>query len=485
MDFETEEFESIPLPDQVPSSSSTQTKGLSFLEQETQSETLAPNHSKSRTIQALLNQNQDLTSRLSVTLKKNVELEQRLENSDDQFQGLKVKFESTYDQTVIFKEKNKHLEGQISQLLEETHKQDNKFSELYNAYQEKISYIQKLSYRVHRFLKYRSRIRSYIRPLLNQLKTDLANQRSQLSTATQKILEQEQTILNLKTKIQESVDHIQQQAKTFEIDQAELVSYHEGRFQAITTDNEKLTASLMESMSLNRDQKVQLEALRENEVELTNKSIYFERMYTDLKAEFDTTVASSQETQSQDAQRIKKLESHAQQLSEKLNETIQYAQSLYNEHIALNDQHSSLQILFQENLSKAEDYKKRLLSLEQMNKELSQSLLENRKKNDALEEKLAKTQEDFKRKLESFQYRFQKPNSDLSVTKAVPQAGQKELLHKIQNLLSEIQTGHSGMEATLNSQSIPVSQANTNELLSEGGEIGQSIPSSAFTSEPK
>jgi chromosome segregation ATPase len=465
MDFETEEFESIPLPDQVPSP----TKNLDFLE--TRSSTIESNelHSaptKSRTVQTLLNQNQDLSSRLTVALKKNIELEQRLEENEDHLRLIKNKLETTSEQNILLKEKSNHFESQISQLRIEAQKQDAKFAELYNAYQEKIGYIQKLSYRLHRFLKYRTRIRGYIRPLINRLKIQTEEFKNYYIKATEKINEQEKQIQSLKIKVQEALDHIQKQTQTFEEDQAELVRYHESRYQNVVSQNENLTIQIEESRKALEATKKELERYKENEAELSNKSIYFERVYTDLKAEYDSLKIKYTEESLRDSQRIKVLESHTLQLSEKLNETIQYAQNLYNDHTALNDQYSSLQILLQENLNKIEDYKKRLGSLEQMNRELSQSLLEYRKKNDALEEKLQKTEDDFKRKLESFQHRFQKP-SDLA--RAIPGVGQKELLNKIQNLLSEIQTGKN--ESPSHNSLAP-------ELISEHGEISQSYKSS-------
>ncbi len=473
MDFETEEFESIPLPDQVPNHTTTSTrspkqtpsqplqKNIDFIEDVSSHIDSSIGSSKSRTVQTLMNQNQDLSSRLSVALKKNIELEQRLEESEDHFRHLKNKFESSAEQNQLLKDKINHFEGQISQLLNENQTQDLKFSELYNAYQEKIEYIKKLSYRLHRFLKYRTHIRGYIRPFINRLKIEGQEYKSYYIKASEKIQEQEILIQNLKQRVQEAIEHIQKQAQTFEQDQAELVSYHEERYQAVCQENEKLSQQYTEKAELSLELNKEVEALKEQEVELTNKAIYFERIYTDLKAEHDLLKSKSETTQAQDSNRIKQLEGHTQQLSEKLNETIQYAQNLYNDHNALNDQYASLQILFQENLNKNEDYKKRLLSLEQMNKELSQSLLENRKKNETLEEKLSKTEDDFKRKLESFQHRFQKP-TDLA--RAIPAVGQKELLNKIQNLLSEIQTGKQDTHA----------ETISNELISEHGDIGQS-----------
>jgi hypothetical protein len=141
------------------------------------------------------------------------------------------------------------------------------------------------------------------------------------------------------------------------------------------------------------------------------------------------------------------------------------------ENRALNDQYQSLQIIYQDCLHKTEELKRMNQAQDQINKELSQTMIEQRKKSENLEQKMAEIEEDFKRKLQSFQARFQKNEAPIAAATINP-AGQKELLSKIQNLLSEIQTGHSQItELDFKEEEKP--QDKPEQLISEFGDIDQ------------
>jgi chromosome segregation ATPase len=455
-----DEFESIPLPNQLPRSSSFQAP-VSNAESST---------IKSRTVQTLLSQNQDLMARLTVALKRNIELEQKVESQEDIYHSLSGQYDILKDQSNVTLEKNKHLEFENQKLYDQSTAIEKRFAELYAAYQSKVDYIQKLSYRLHRFIQYRKRIKGYVRPLITHLKAEVVDLKNQILVLNEQGIKQLEFINDLKKKYSDAIDRIQAINTQFDKTQMDLTQYHEVRYQGISSELETLKIEAEALRTHNIDLKNKVENLTENEASLSNKSIFFERKYSDLKNEFEQISQEFIQQKTLDNTQLTRFELQLKDLKAQVTKTSEERNALANENRTLNDQLQSLQLIYQDNLTKIEDLEKKYTAQDQINKELSQSLLESRKKSEHLEEKLVLAEEEFKRKLQAFQVRFNKvPTEPLSIIQAAEQtkSGQKDLLNKIQNLLSEIQTGHSHIADK-------VSFAPTNEpgeLISEFGDI--------------
>jgi hypothetical protein len=447
-------FTPIPTPDQIPS--------LSPMPAES-------NSMKSRTVQTLISQNQDLTARLTVSLKRNIELEQKVETQEDHYQRISTQYDLMKDHMSLAQEKTKRAEFENEKLMNENGIHEKRFAELYTAYQDKIGHIQTLSYRLHRYLQYRERIKKIVRPFIMNLKNQILSARQDFISLNDKSLKQTETILELKQRLGEAVDHIQSITKKFEKDQTELVRYHEDRYQQISGELVALKGYSENQEQQNSENKKAIETYKENEVALQNKSIFFERKYTDLKNEFEQISRQFIEQKTQDNQRLTSLEIQIKETSSQFATTLDTKNKLEIENRSLNDQYQSLQLLFQDGMSKADELKRMNQAQDQINKELSQAMVEHRKKNEFLENKLAETEEDFKRKLQSLQMRFQRNEpSNPSVSQIHP-VGQKELLSKIQNLLTEIQTGQT--HTNLDFEEPQKQSQNPEQLVSEFGDI--------------
>lgn len=439
-DIEVDEFESVPLPDKVPSS------------------VIPPQDSqslKSRTVQTLLSQNQDLMARLTVALKRNIELEQKAEHQEDAYQRLQTQADSVKDQNEILSEKMKQADFEIGRLLDETSSLEKKFAELYTAYQDKITHIQTLSYRLHRFLKYKKKIRFLVRPFIQNLKFKIEALHHESIQLKEDILKKNETISELKTKLQESFEHIQKITQNFEKDQLQLVQYHENRFSEISQNFEALQANYANANSKLSEQKKLIEELKENESSLQNKAVYYERQFTDLDIAHKALTQEYESEKKNNSQRIQMLELQNQELSQKYAETLAAKNKLAQENQTLTDQLQSVQLLYQDNYQRTEDLKKMIEAQEQMNRELSQSLSEQRKRSDAMELKLYEAEEEFKRKIQSFQSRLYKKED--TVYGPTQPTNQKDLLNKIQSLLTDIQTNNSNVAS--------------DQLISENGDI--------------
>jgi len=451
LDFKIESF---PTPNQVPLPQAPTDSGAL----------------KSRTVQTLLTQNQDLTARLTVSLKRNIELEQKIEGQEDLYQRLSTQYDLMKDQLSLAQEKTKQITFENEKLMNQNGVHETRFAELYTAYQDKIGHIQNLSYRLHRYIQYRERIKKIVRPFIAGLKNQIFSTQNNFIELNDKAIKQDETIQKLKQNLNESLDHIQTITRKFEKDQTDLVQYHEDRFQKLSTELLALKGYSENLEKNNLENKKSLEQYRENEVSLQNKSIFFERKYTDLKNEFDQISKEFIEQKTRDNQRLTTLEIQVKETSSQLVSTLEAKGTLEIENRAIHDQYQSLQILFQDISSKLEETKKMSQAQDQINKELSQSLVEQRRKNEFLEKKLLETEDDFKRKLQSLQTRFQKNEQSNPSVQQITQPDQKDLIFKIQNLLSEIQTGHP-KEPLDFKESLPKTTHPPERLISESGEI--------------
>lgn len=474
-EFSQDDFESVPLPNQLPIQTITalSNKSLDQIMNEPMIQPPQDNSSlKSRTVQTLLSQNQDLMARLTVALKRNIELEQKVESQEDIYHSMANQYDILKDQSAINTEKNKHLEFENQRLFGQTSAVEKRFAELYSAYQDKVNYIQKISYRLHRYLQYRKRIKAFVRPLITQLKIEIVNLKNQILVLNEQGIKQLEYINELKGKYSDAIDRIQTINNQNEKTQIDLTQYHEVRYQGISREFEAVKIETESLRSQNADFKNQIGMLSGNEASLSNKAVFFERKYSDLKSEFEQISQEFIQQKTTDNSRITHLEIQFKELTSQLAKISAYKNELETENRQINDQLQSIQIIYQDSLAKIETMNRTNTALDHINKELSQSLLESRKKAEFLEEKLFNAEEDFKRKLQAFQVRFNKipePQSQLTQNLEQTNAGQKDLLNKIQNLLSEIQSGGNSQISNIEFEETP--QKNSGELISEFGDI--------------
>jgi chromosome segregation ATPase len=459
---DVEEFESIPLPNQLPDQSA--------IGPESRSST---HFNKSRTVQTLISQNQDLMARLTVALKRNIELEQKIESQEELYASLCGEYDILKDSSAIHQEKNKRLEFENQRLFDQGVAAEKRFAELYSSHQEKISTIDSLNKTIYRFSNYRARILGYVRPLISRLKHEVVDLKNQILILKEQDLSQLEIIGDLKSKLSQTLDHLQAITLKAQKDQSDLVDYHETRYQNISKELELLKVEAHVTKEQNSELKKQVETLLENETSLSNKSIFYERKYSDLKNEFEKISQEFIQRRTADTGRITNLEIQLKEISSHLAQTADAKAKFEVENQSLNDQLQSLQIIYQDSFAKLEALQKKLSAQDQINKELSQALTESRKKLENSEEKLIQSEEDFKRKLHAFQVRFNK-NAPFNISTASlenTQSGQKDLLNKIQTLLSEIQTGHAQISNIGFEESFDESKMDGDELISEHGDL--------------
>lgn len=443
-----------------------------------------PNLLKSRTVQSLIQQSQDLMARLTVALKRNIDLEQRLEDQKLGFDTLQAEYDVYKDHTRFFKERISQLEFDLNQVNGQKTETEKQFAELYSNIQLVEKKRKEFLKQFHRYQKYRARIKRITRPYVSRLKNQIDSLNKEVQNILNQKLRNDEMIKDLRTKLSEAIEHIQAQHKKYDQDQRQLVDYHESRYknicedlgrhktkseylekamdtlqadnkklsdrvialndefsqrsQALTADYEKLRIKLKD------DHDTSSREFAEKEINLQNKLIVSERRYEETKNELENKISEynsmrfnlTSQLNSYDVN-FKSSEQQNKDLKEKLT-------TFENENLQIRDQLANIQLLYNESISQIEDSKEKLLASDRLNRDLSQALSEQRKLNETLNQKVQDLEVDFNRRLTSMGLRFQNEiKTQNQSTKPQQTKGHGELLSRIQVLLTEIQSGYS------------------------------------------
>lgn len=475
---------------------------------------------KSRTVQSLINQTQDLMARLTVALKRNIDLEQRLEEQKYGYDTLLAEYDVYKDHTRFFKERISQLEIEINRLNEDKSETEKHFAMLYSQSESEEGKRKELQKKLHRYQKFRIRIKKQIRPFVEELKTQLHELGQALQTSQGQKLKQDELIKDLRQKLEAAIQHIQSQHKKYEKDQVDLVNYHEARYKQTLEDlgrfkssveylekkekqleeeNKSLAEKLFQlnevfsqrTIQLNQEYETRIQTMRsgfesyslkikeeldaksrqfsEGEIQYQNKIVLLERKYDEIKNELEIVTQDFNAKRLNLSQQAHNFEINLKSTQSDLEETKDKLTNTTSENEQLRDQLDSLQLIYNENLSLFEEAKNKIAASEKINKDLSSALSEQRKKADTLAEKLAEAEANFDRKLSAMGNRFQQEtvnlHKKLKDTKAPTTPGNTELLSKIQVLLSEIQSGYSIVDET------GATPAPDEQLESETGEL--------------
>ncbi len=490
-----------PLPNEMPDAVPVQEPGLL----------------KSRTVQSLINQTQDLMARLTVALKRNIDLEQRLEDQKYSYDTLLAEYDVYKDHSRFFKERISQLEIEVNKLNDDKSETEKHFAQLYSQTEGEELKRKDLQRRHHRYQKYRVRVKKQVRPFIQSLKNRISEIETAFHAAQSQKLKQDELIKDLRQILESAVQHIQTQHKKYEKDQVELVNYHESKYKQTIEDlgrykssveflekkekqledeNKSLAEKLFQlnetfsqrTIQLNQEYEARIHTMRtgfesyslslkdeldtksrqfsENEIQYQNKIVLLERKYEAVKNEIDVLTQDFNTKRLNLSSQAHSLEINLKSAQTDLEETKSKLSNTETENQQLRDQLDSLQLLYNENLSHLEDAKHKISAADKINKDLSGALNEQRKKSETLAEKLAQAESTFDRRLSAMGNRFQQETVNLhkkindGKTSSVT-AGNTELISKIQILLSEIQSGYSIVDEN----------TSTAQLESENGDV--------------
>lgn len=318
---------------------------------------------RSNAVETLLQQNEELMSRLSVSLRRLSHLENIIDDQENKVKKFKHHYEVLKDEVLILKEKSNHYDREVklkniehTQLIAKNKALDYEYSNLYQENQKQtkdfIERINKLSMRLKTHIKYKNNVS----PLVKTLKR---HHKDSLHINTE--FEGENKIL--KDKLTSLTTYIQEQANSFS-DEKELL------LKQFDEDSAKISA--LESQIKNKTQA--MDALNNDNVELRNFKISSERAQSEKVSLLENTVNEKSSENSDFKRELKKLKIENLELKTQqgeISEHIAYATKEQNE---LKEQLENTQMFFSSLQKKFEKEQAKTSSLQKINRRLSQEM---------------------------------------------------------------------------------------------------------------
>ncbi len=144
----------VPLPNQLP-------KGIDFSD-------IPVGQLKSATLDSLINQNEDLMARLSVSLRRNNEFEEKVQRFEAENASLRSRFETIKEQYMLTQEKDRISTTRSLQVFEENVNTKRQLEKLEKVYSELFVQAQAFQQRMIRLERHQARLRKAARNLQKQ-----------------------------------------------------------------------------------------------------------------------------------------------------------------------------------------------------------------------------------------------------------------------------------------------------------------------------
>lgn len=335
---------------------------------------------KSQTINALIQQNDDLMARLSVALRRSAHLEEIVENTEASQIALKHDYQILKEQVLVLKEKDRlvadrthKVDAHLEQAKARIEVLEKEYTQLYTEsrtkHQSLLNQIDSLVLRLSQHIKYRRHIR--------RISSHLRLQTQQhLSTIESLKLESQ----DLKQKMSETIERIQVMNKEHRQTQNELKLSYDNQLEQLHQDYNNL-----------KDLHKKAQAKAEKYDELHTKAIDLEnqliRERRERSSQQSTFEKEREELQSQivhfrqdNKTKTIALESRQQEVTHLEAQVKQ----LIEDKTILVDQVESLQCLWKESQNQNERLNEKHQALQKLNQQLSTSLNQLRKENQNL-----------------------------------------------------------------------------------------------------
>lgn len=319
---------------------------------------------KSSTVEALLAQNEDMMARLKITLRSLSKMEDENRAFSEELSETKRAYASVSDQMLIWKEKERLWKDRNLKLEEEIKTFKIRFPE----------YL-KMEAQIERLKKYQEKVKTTIKPYLQQLKDyaqslhlQIQNQNKDLDLRDTQIHSQEQQIQHLK-------DHLSDQSRFYEMSQNDLISGFEKTKQDLRHE-----ILVLQEINQALEFKTQnLDRAMERQDELENLVIALRRSKSDFQAELTNELEDLRTQNREMKQTLTEKNMSAQDLSTERDRLKDELKSAFSRRDELEEQLTSLRFMWTGKSEENEKLKISLSSLEKINLDLSGKLNELRK----------------------------------------------------------------------------------------------------------
>lgn len=329
----------VALPNQLP-------KGIDFSD-------LPVGSLKSATLESLINQNEDLMARLSVSLRRTNEFEDKVQRLETENSNLKSRFETLKEQFMLTQEKDRISTARSLAVHEESVGTKRQLEKLEKVYSELFVQAQAFQQRVIRLERHQSRLRKAAKSLQKQ---------SKLMPA-------------LRRELDENVALSQHAA----LQHQQSVHSYEAKLSDVRAEMDSMRAKLGERDALYAE-KVDLEnqlvfSQRQAEIQREEQQLLIERLgseNTSMRVQLKESLVATEAAREE-----------ASRLSADL-------PSLRNEKQNLTEQVESLQALWSHKQNELESSEQKNKALQKLNQSISLTLNQQRKEIHALSQELEK-----------------------------------------------------------------------------------------------
>ncbi len=366
----------------------------------------------SATVEMLIQQNEDLSSRLKVNIRRNSQLEQRILTQDKEIAELNRKRENVLAQIEIIKEKEKiwstqkqDQQRQAESLRKESDLLELRYNELYATTRqkdknrqaelvEKQKQIQSLQKKLDIMHRVRIRAKEKLRQLLIDMAQGLhkSHKHVRQSESSNRLLQRNFT--DLRNEIIEKENFFREQLQNLKSASQKNLQSLDSKITSLTESNRFLREKKDElqadfdkmQLQLHEEKKnrIRLKKATEELNELKNERLRMKRTLENHKDEQDELrSAHSEEIQKLKAE-LKTLRTRVEKSDDSLSQSEKKSLSLSKDNRELSNQLAALQKLWMQAQQKLEKEELRSQTLEKINRQLSQQ-----KKTEKIESSIA------------------------------------------------------------------------------------------------
>ncbi|GIL17494.1 MAG: hypothetical protein BroJett040_12450 [Oligoflexia bacterium] len=319
---------------------------------------------KSNSLEALIHQNEDLSARLKVCLRRLSILESENYELLEKSKSASLGYSNLQDQLLIWKEKETAWQGRIHALESQVQEFTRRFPE-YQTMQDTIE----------RYKRYQEKIRTQVKPYINQLKEYSENLISQIRSLNSELSHKESFIIEQQKKFDQARKEFEQTlaaskqnennlTRLFEIERAQLI--HD-------IQNLKETNSVLESKT------IRLHKSLERQDDLENEVVALKRVKEELENQVSNNFNQHQSNIRSIKQELTEKNLLLEVKSKELEDKSKILDELTKQREQSEEQLQSLRYLWSQKSEECEKMRLRIESLEKLNAELSRKLNETRK----------------------------------------------------------------------------------------------------------
>jgi chromosome segregation ATPase len=310
-------------------------------------------------LEALFQQNEDLSVRLKVTLQRLSQFESSLSEETEKSQKLLQTQSSLQDQLMIWKEKERLW-------LEKIDKSELQIEQL-NL---KIPKYTQLQNEIQRYKKYHEKVKTQVKPYLQQLKDYSNNLVGEIRALHQELAEKEDMLTQKATRVLALETELKLQLGAHETAHEELNKVHAAEVKSLQSQ----IHAMKESLILLEARSERLDQALERQDELDNMLVVLSRKADDAEARLISETEGLRQTLQMTRNDLLKRNMQIEDSESKQAKAKEDNSLLHTELQAMNEQLTSLRYLWNDKAEENEKLKNSISALEKINQELSRKL---------------------------------------------------------------------------------------------------------------